>query len=289
MAIVVGGRLLAESYWGGADAGTTRDVASAQKSITSALIGRAQRDGSLDVEEPVSRWLGAGWTNATTSSRAPIRIRNLLAMDSGLDTSLNPVDVPGRTWLYNTPAYARLHDVLEAATSRDLAEYSQEVLFDPIGMTTTRWLPRGTTEIGSAGGAERGLETTTRDMARFGLLTRSGGQWAEAEIVPAPFVALSRQPSQPMNPSYGWLWWLNGEETVQLPVPEPTPRPGPLIPTAPDDLVMALGAGGHRIYVVPSLDLVVARQSDPAVPGKANAFPAFDLQLWKLLTAAAQP
>ena len=156
-------------------------------------------------------------------------------MNSGLDTSLVPVEPPGRVWLYNTAAYALLHDVLEAATGRELAGYSRRVLFDPIGMTRTRWLPRTTEFTSATGGAARGLETSTRDMARFGLMVHARGEWKDEQVVPARYIRQSLRSSQEMNPSYGRLWWLNSH-IVQLPVPAPTPRPGPLIPTAPDDL-----------------------------------------------------
>lgn len=50
---------------------------------------------------------------------------------------------------------------------------------------------------------------------------------------------------------------------------------------------MALGADGHRIYLVPSLDLVVARQLDPNAPRTGADLLVFDPQLWQLITASA--
>jgi len=53
---------------------------------------------------------------------------------------------------------------------------------------------------------------------------------------------------------------------------------GPLIPTAPRDLVAALGALQRKLYVVPSQHLVVTRLGDNCPPP--------DTKLWQLLTAA---
>src|SRR3712207_7221197 len=49
-------------------------------------------------------------------------------------------------------------------------------------------------------------------------------------------------PQAPDNPAYGFLWWLNGQRTHRLPGPmRMRTFAGPLIPSAPPDLVSALG------------------------------------------------
>ena len=58
------------------------------------------------------------------------------------------------------------------------------------------------------------------------------------------------------------------------------PAKGPLIPTAPPDLVAALGAVDRKLYVVPSLGLVITRLGN-------SAGPAFQNEFWKLLMEAA--
>jgi hypothetical protein len=71
-----------------------------------------------------------------------------------------------------------------------------------------------------------------------------------------------------------------------LPGPSPTVRPGPLVPAAPPDLVAAMGANDNRIYVVPSLGLVVVRQGRAALERTAARSP-FDNELWQRLMRAA--
>jgi hypothetical protein len=71
-----------------------------------------------------------------------------------------------------------------------------------------------------------------------------------------------------------------------LPGPAPRVREGPLIPTAPDDVYAAMGAGDQRVYVAPGLELVVVRQGSAAF-GQAAARSPFDAELWTRITAAA--
>ncbi|MGQ0647731.1 MAG: hypothetical protein ACT4P7_09160 [Gemmatimonadaceae bacterium] len=80
--------------------------------------------------------------------------------------------------------------------------------------------------------------------------------------------------SSPSNPSYGYLWWLNGQVSHRIPGRYTLPsRTGSLIPSAPADRFAALGKGDKKIYVIPSLDLVVARHGDEADAGGGTPWP----------------
>lgn len=63
---------------------------------------------------------------------------------------------------------------------------------------------------------------------------------------------------------------------------------GAAIPAAPADLVSALGKGDKKIYVVPSLELVVVRHGEEADASAGNplAVSAFDEQWWRKLKPA---
>ena len=80
--ILYRGRLLAEKNWevdgrrynrmvAGADAmgNVIEDVASVQKSIVSFLIGVALGKGLLELDQPVSQFLGDGWSKAGSKKR----------------------------------------------------------------------------------------------------------------------------------------------------------------------------------------------------------------------------
>jgi CubicO group peptidase (beta-lactamase class C family) len=283
-----GGRILAERYWDGATAESAQDVFSAQKSFTSVLIGIAQQEGRLNIDDSITRWVGAKWSRAEPEEESQVLIRHLLTMTSGLDSQLRYQEPAGNSWYYNTQAYHVLQPVLEKATGSTLQSYSEHVLFGPLGMTSAAWMSESDrARTDSARGDRVSLEITPRDMARFGLLVLAGGWWAGTSIIDDPaYLRASLSPSQDYNPSYGLLWWLNGEPSHELPGDDPQPVEGPIIPSAPFDLVAALGTNDQKIYVVPSLDLVITRQGGPAGPSDLTVS-SFDSVWWRALMEAA--
>src|SRR4051812_2357957 len=277
--VLHGGRILAEAYWHGADRSSTRDVASVQKSIVSVLIGLTQQADRLHLDDPVSRWLGPDWSGATPQQEGRITLRHLMSMTSGLDDDLRYRGPPGDTWFYNTPAYHLLQPVLESASGMSLQDYSDEVLFGVVGISSAVWTPRPADAPPLPGADQTGLTMTPRDMARFGLLVLAGGSWAGRPVVDAAYLRTALTSSQADNPSYGLLWWLNGQRSFLRPVPHPEPVAGPIVPSAPSDLVAALGADDQKVYLVPSLDLVVVRQGAQA--GSVELGPgSFDDEWW---------
>ena len=87
----------------------------------------------------------------------------------------------------------------------------------------------------------------------------SKGAWDGKQLVSATFLKEATSPSQEFNQSYGYLWWLNGQASYQLPGGRGGVLPGRLWPDCPPDAFGALGAQDKKIYIVPSLDLVVSR------------------------------
>lgn len=256
-----------------------RDVASVQKSVTSILIGIALADGVLDLDDPVTRHMGAGWSSSRTEDR--ITIRHLLTMTSGLNRQLRNVSEPGSKWDYNNVAYHQLHWVLESATGMQLEALSQDRLFTPLGIDGAQWEQRGLLgrQADPKGNPMLGLVMSAHELAKVGQLVLQQGHWAGSRIVPAAYIADSTAPSQELNPSYGYLWWVNGQRAHRLPTGSAL-RDGPLIPDAPPDLVAAMGAGDQRLYVWPEREIVVVRLGE-------DAGPDFDGELWRLLLEAA--
>ena len=95
-------------------------------------------------------------------------------------------------------------------------------------------------------------------------------------------------PSQTLNRCYGYLWWLNGQSSYRLPGSQLN-FPGSLIPSAPADMIAALGKNDQKIYVVPSLGLVVVRQGNSAGASRLAAS-SFDAELWtKIMAVFCRP
>jgi CubicO group peptidase (beta-lactamase class C family) len=73
------------------------------------------------------------------------------------------------------------------------------------------------------------------------------GKWKDRQIVPAEWLKESVAASQDLNPSYGYLWWNNTTNKWS---------------GVPKEAFAAMGRWDNDILIVPSLDLVVIRQSD---------------------------
>lgn len=278
--VLVGGKILVEKYWDATDT-TLRDIASAQKSIVSMMVGAAADKGAFGLDDTVTSLVGAGWSNDTPANEDGITVRHLLTMTSGLDDDLMRVAAPGTVWRYNTNAYHRLELVLTQKTGKTIDQLTR-MLFDPIGAGASAWSPRPF-QKDAKGVPINALEMSARDMARVGLLVQADGAWNGTRLVPSAYLGTALATSQTLNPSYGFLWWLNGKSSYVL--PPSTPKQGMLMPSAPIDLVAALGAADQKIYVSRAANLVVVRQGKSAGAG-AQALSGFDDELWKRLLAA---
>ncbi len=292
--VLYGGRILAERNWeiekdsarperysrmvAGRDNGgrAIEDVASAQKSVVSFLAGIARANGLLDFDAPVERYLGAGWSKAPSAAEAAITVRHLMSMSSGLTVKLELEQPAGKTWRYNTNAYSKLIPVLEKVSGLSIADITTAWLTSPIGMADSHWAPRQWVEADADANAI-GFATTTRDLGRFGILVLAGGHWRQEDLLGDPgYFEQAWSPSQPHNRSYGLLWWLNSEPAR----PARAAEARRLAPAAPHDMVAAQGALGRKLYVVPSLGLVVVRLGDEPASD-------FNDQLWRRLVSAA--
>jgi CubicO group peptidase (beta-lactamase class C family) len=282
LVILQDGRILAERYWS-VGPNFMRDIASAQKSIVSVLVGIAVEKQLLTLDESISGVLGAGWSNADAEAEARITVRHLLTMTSGLGLTLEAQAAPGTTWLYNNDAYHRLQLVLEKRSGLGIDALSRAWLFQPLGATHSEWAPRAQTD--SQGLALWGLSMSARDLARFGLLMMADGAWNGTQVAPSEYLATATRPSQALNPAYGQLFWLNGQAFTLIP-PASARIDGPLIPSAPQDVFAGLGKDDQKVYVSRSLRLVVTRLGAQAGTRTAETLSDFDEELWSRLMDA---
>ncbi len=278
------GRIVAERYWNGWTATKDSIIASAGKSVVSSLVGELARQGRISLDSSAAKYLGTGWSRSP-STEARITVRHLLSMSFGLDDSLKFVALPGNRFYYNNPAYYQLFGVVSEASGQSVTAASKALLFDRIGMATANW--RLNIDMGEPGLI---LSCSARDMARYGLLALNRGRWNGTQILAdSAWFATAWRQAPPDNAGYGYLWWLNGSSTYRLPGPYILPtQQGSLFPSAPRDLVAALGKGDKKIYVIPSLELVVVRHGEEADPNGGNpaAASAFDEQWWQRLRSA---
>ncbi|CAN5276182.1 hypothetical protein BH09ACT12_BH09ACT12_29170 [soil metagenome] len=184
---------------------------------------------------------------------------------------------PGTAWAYNNAAIQTLDEVLHTATGRPTAEYAAERLFAPLGMTDTRMTGDAS---GTSTSTAFGLNSTCRDLARFGTLFAQRGRWEGERLLPAAWARDAvGTPSQDLNAAYGLLWWLSREGPLRGPLDQTdltgqpdVVRTGQIAPGAPDDLFAAQGFGGQVVLVDPASQTVVVRLGTPDLGGTAPAY-----------------
>lgn len=284
--ILVNGRIVMENYFNGHSASTPWYWASAGKTLTSIVTGIAQDQGLLNINNKVSDYLGIGWTSALLAKENLITCKNLLSMNSGLNDALgdnvSPANLKyvadaGTRWAYHN-VFVKLQDVVAQASGQSWTNYFNTQLRDKIGMTGGAWIDSGD-----------GLSvywSTTRNMSRFGLMALNKGKWDGTTIVSETYFNEAINTSQNINLGYGYLWWLNGKANYHLPQSQ-LQFPGSIIPSAPNDMFMALGKNDQKIYVIPSKKMVVIRMGE-AADNVNLALSDFDETLWTKISALYQ-
>jgi CubicO group peptidase (beta-lactamase class C family) len=278
--ILKNGKIVAEKYFGTFTADSIWYWASAGKTLTSFLAGLAQEDGVLNINNKTSQYLGTGWTSAPLAKENLITVRHQLTMTTGLDDGVPDDDCTlpscliyktdaGSRWSYHNAAYTLLYKVIENASGQGYNNYFNTKIRSRIGMNGL-WNNSGYLNV---------YYSNARSMARFGLLVLNKGKWDQTPIMTdSNYFNSMINTSQNINPSYGYLWWLNGKATHMLPSTQIVFN-GNLIPTAPVDLFAALGKNDQKVYVVPSQKLVVIRMGESA--GNVQlALSSFDTELW---------
>jgi CubicO group peptidase (beta-lactamase class C family) len=268
--IVQRGRIVAERYRPGFGPRTPYRTWSVAKSLTAALVGILVGEGKLRLDEPapIPEWRASG------DARARITLADLLHMSSGLEargaamedvyfggadsvasaTGARLEAKPGTHWRYANRDTLILVRAMRHVLGDDAAYWSfpRRALFDRIGMrdtvAETDW--RGNFVLSSQ------VQSTARDLARFGLLLLQDGVWEGERILPEGWVAYLRTPAPARATGLVGLWrhgalgllgyggqlWLFERSWL-----------------IPFDAVSALGSRGQTVTVLPDEQLVVVR------------------------------
>jgi CubicO group peptidase (beta-lactamase class C family) len=283
------GRLVLERYFEGPDNArgrplgqvtfrpdTLHDLRSATKGIVGLLYGIALAAGKVPPPEaPLFASFPEYPELAAAAGRDRITVHHVLTMTMGMEwdeTSLpysdprnseTAMDIapdryrfvlarpivaePGRYWHYNGGATALLARIIAKGIGKPLADFAREALFDPLGIGPTEWF---TSKDGEPIAAS-GLRMTPRDLARIGQLMLNGGTWGDRRVVSAAWLDRSVTPLVSVDEArrYGYQWYVGdfafgeqlGWRLARL-----------------ERWWGGVGEGGQRLFVMPSLDLVVA-------------------------------
>lgn len=276
--VVRGGKLVFERYYEGTDERLGRqlgivtfrpemkhDLRSVSKSIVSLLYGIALDAGKVPaLDQPLVDQFPAYPDLAQDPKRRRMTVAHALSMMMGTEWNerlpyTDPrnseiamewaadryrfvldrpmVDEPGTQWTYNGGATAVLARIIADGTDTALLPYARKMLFRPLGITDTEW------RVGYDGEpmAASGLRMRPRDLAKVGQLVLNRGRWDGRQLIPAAWLEQSFTPRANIEDGldYGYQWWLGRLRSNGQP------------------WMGGFGNGGQRLFVAPSLDLVV--------------------------------
>lgn len=260
------GKIVVEEYWGskltGAgemDQNSFWYWASAGKTLTATLVGIAQQEKLLTINDRTQKYLGEAWTAMPANQEQDIKLIHHLMFTTGLDDKVGNLDdtspenlkflaKPGTRWSYHNAPYTLLEKVVVKASGMDYQSYFKRSVGDKIGMKGF-WQLTGLNNV---------FYSDARSFARFGLLMLAKGNWNGNTIWSGDYFDKMAQSSQDLNLSYGYLTWLNGKGSYMVPGSQAV-IPGSLIPKGPSDMYQAMGKNGQFLMVVPSQNLVIIR------------------------------
>lgn len=293
LVIVRDGVIVFERYWATPYARATpdwRNVSfSSGKSWGGTMVGRAYTQGLLKLDDLADRY----HPSAVSGLKPEVTIRHMLTMTSGGTLNVKPsskpprrlddptppgpgaeyewqevgekgsppgygVSIPAGTVFYYDGAVAdHLANVIAKVSGMTSHRYMMTEVVAPMGCETLIYQPEGIDKAGNIrlGGS---ILMSCRDLARLGQLYLNAGRWDGRQLIAADYIAEAISPS-PLNPSYGFLWWLNAAGRV---------------PNAPRSMYMAAGALGQYCFVLPEQGMVVATMGFGA--NSLTAAQAFD-------------
>ena len=267
------GKLVIDQYFNSFNGSNIHDIRSAGKSITSLLACMAMDKGFFKLDDQVTSFFskydkgenfGKGKENIT--------VKDLFIMSSGLasddyldsspgteslmtqsDDYLNfiwdlPMDFePGKRFAYSSAVAFLLGSMVEETSGKTLEEFAQTHLFGPLQIDSYFWQksPQGRTI------AMGNLYMTGRDVLKIGQLMLDQGDWNGQQLLSSKWVNKSTQNylditrDDPFAHGYGFMWYLAKIEIFGREI----------------DYYFASGNGGNKIFVVPSLDMVIATLS----------------------------
>lgn len=243
-------------------------LASGTKSFWGAAAAAAVMDGLFTFDEKVSDTI-MEWKNDPRKST--ITVRQLLALTSGIEAGApkEPLPLysealaakashePGVFFQYGGVPFQVFGEFMKrklAPTGESPVDYLTRRILRPIGLNAAEWRydKEGNPHMPS------GAFLTAREWAKFGRFILNKGQWEGRTIIDATILKECFKGSE-TNPAYGLTFWLNKQGTIVRggnwsPVPYK-----PILPELLPDLIMAMGHGKQRLYIIPSRNMVIVR------------------------------
>jgi CubicO group peptidase (beta-lactamase class C family) len=284
MLVMQNARTIFEHYANGGSARGRWPIFSGTKSFWGIAALAAVRDGLFKLDDPVSDTI-TEWK--TDPHKSQITIRQLLNQTDGIEGAsrlqrasirdrnamairLPTVAEPGAAFIYG-PSHLQIFSELlrrklkGSATTR----YIEARVLNRIGLARLNYKKDAHGNPLPA----TGFELTAREWARLGELVLGRGNYHGRQIVPENLLRDAFVGSQ-ANPSYGLGFWLNRqapngreadiERMLDLPWQRAQWINVCICRDAPADMVVALGSGYQRLFIIPSLKAIIVRQGSNA-------------------------
>jgi CubicO group peptidase (beta-lactamase class C family) len=135
---------------------TAYPVASVAKSLTAVAVMRAVTKGQIDLDRPVSDYLGTGWVSVRQGDPRELTVRSLLRMTGGVPHLVHfhwqgetspafdkdsaarfTAFAPGSQFHYSNLSFGILADLLARVSGRSFADYMAAEIFQPLGLTSS--------------------------------------------------------------------------------------------------------------------------------------------------------
>jgi len=244
----------------------------ASESFWGPVAVAAARDGLLDLDELVAstihEWQDVRWKDE-------MHIRQLLQYTSGLESGVWPllrdrpanqyeraltlemVAAPGQRFQVGPSHLAVFGEVMRrklAPEGIDALRYLEQRILDPIGLKIDHW------DRDAAGNPDlaNGAQMAAREWAKFGVLIRDRGSWRGEIVLEEQDVEACLQRGS-VQPNFGLTFWLKTRTSDTASPRLAIARPSTAADEDSGAVVMAAGAGNQRLYILRSLNLVVAR------------------------------
>jgi len=282
--VIQNGRTIFEHYANGGSVNGKWPIFSGTKSFWGIAALAAVRDGLFKLDDLVSDTI-TEWK--TDPRKSQITIRQLLSQTDGIEAAsrlqrpsirdrntmairLPSIAEPGSAFIYGPSHLQIFADLLRRKLKgRSTIAYFEAHVSNRLGLHRLNY------KKDSLGNplVATGFELTAHEWARLGELVLGNGNYHGRQIVPAPLLREAFTGSQ-VNPSYGLTFWLNQqapngpeadmERMLDLPWQTAQWRDVCICKDAPADMVVALGSGYQRLFVIPSLKAIIVRQGSNA-------------------------
>ena len=260
------------------DAKTPHRIYSGTKAFWDFAALVAAEDGLLNLDDHVADTI-TSWRN--DSRKSQVTIRQLLDFDSGLEPlfSLHETQTgdrnaaairarvvaePGSAFIYGPAALQVFHQVLkEKLRDQTPTRFLERRVLHRLGLGRQRYLEdrAGNPLLAT------GWILTAKQWAKMGRVILDHG----SPVISRKSLEQCWQGS-PANRAFSFGWWNNRaapdgrefdfEQMLMPKWPNQDWRDACLCRDAPSDLVASIGSEGQRLYVIPSLQLIIVRQAN---------------------------